>query len=156
MSQSLPPLPPLEPHAHSLLLAADLEVVKSAAIVTGRYQDFHPSAGVAVRATVGSPVKYSWWRDRAELAWPKPWDVPPWKEFRILDDEECRRAYTERLDRHPERVVAQLAGLVTTYPGRRLVLLCYEDVNGGEGCHRRWFADWMWSRYGVEIPELPR
>src|SRR5262245_59335301 len=37
---------------------------------------------------------------------------------------------------------------------RGIVLLCYEDVRTGERCHRRYLADWLESRAGLEIPEL--
>src|SRR5262245_31563894 len=38
---------------------------------------------------------------------------------------------------------------------RGIALLCYEDVRAGERCHRRYLADWLKSRAGLEIPELP-
>jgi hypothetical protein len=142
-------------NTHSLRLAADLEVVRDALFVTGRYQDFRPELGVGVRTTLGGPEKYGWWRNRARLVMPKPWAVPPWREFRIEDATEGEAAYCTRLDGESDRVIHQLADLATQFPGRRLVLLCYEDVHRGEVCHRRWFADWMWSRWQIEIPELP-
>ena len=38
--------------------------------------------------------------------------------------------------------------------GLPVVLLCYEDVRAGEGCHRRYLADFLLSEAGVEVPEL--
>jgi hypothetical protein len=126
---------------------ADLEVVRDARIVTGRYQQFQPSQGVPVRTTVGAP---RFWR-HGPLLHAKA--ITPWYEFR-LDEAEAEAKYKERLDREAHRVIRQLAALVTEAGDQTLVLLCYDDLDAGAYCHRRWFADWLWDRYGIEVPEL--
>ena len=38
--------------------------------------------------------------------------------------------------------------------GRRLVILCFEDVLAGHFCHRRVWAGWWHERTGQSVPEL--
>jgi hypothetical protein len=131
----------------SLTLEADLDVLRDARIVTGRYQRFQPTEGVPVRTTVGAP---RFWRHGTML---QAKAITPWYEFR-LPEEEAEVAYKDRLDREAGRVIHQLAGLVAQAGDRTLVLLCFDDLNAGSYCHRRWFAEWLWDSYQIEVPEL--
>jgi hypothetical protein len=119
-------------------------------IVTGRYQTWRPEDGTPVRITVGSP---RFWHNRAPLADGRR--LAPWG---LMDpnmpEDECRQRYEARLDALGDEVVTLLARLVTEYPGERLVLCCFEDVHGGDDCHRRWLAAWLEARYGLDVPEL--
>lgn len=51
-------------------------------------------------------------------------------------------------------VVARLAAIARSQPGRQLVVLCFENVYAGQVCHRRWFAEWLEDRYGIAVPEV--
>ena len=66
-----------------------------------------------------------------------------------------RSASTARLDRHGADGIAKLAEIARRNPAERLVLLCFEDVNAGEECHRRWLAEWMEQKYQLTVTELP-
>jgi hypothetical protein len=127
---------------------ADLAVVRSTAIVTGRYRLWRPEHGVAVQITVGTP-KFGRWPDLVDGRIMAP--------FGLLSEDmptdEARRRYRQRLDDRADRVVAALASIATRHPNQTLCLLCFEDVHAGEECHRRWLADWLDDRYGIVVPE---
>ena len=65
-----------------------------------------------------------------------------------------RRSAVARLDAHADEIVAGGAYVALSYPGGPLVPLCFEDVHGGEHCHRLWFAKYFEDRDGIEVPEL--
>lgn len=121
-------------------------------LATSRYRGFQPSWGVPVRITVGYPrgVRYKC-ENVPALA---PWELfrPPYKGINDIPVE--RLVYFRRMADHEEEILAQLARLAQQHPDERCVLLCYEDVNGGEACHRRWAAEWFQLRYGWDIPEI--
>jgi hypothetical protein len=127
----------------------DLTVVRAAGLATARYQDWRPAYRVPVRTTVGTP--HFWQHGELEFV---P-ELAPYGIFgrRLPDDDACAR-YAARLDRETDRVVAALADLARRHRGRRLCLLCFENVAAGETCHRRWFAEWCSRALGIEVPEL--
>ena len=127
---------------------SDLAVVRSATLATGRYQTWRPEDGVPIRTTVGAP---KFWRG------PDLVDGRVMAPYGLLSDDlttdEARRRYRQRLDEQADGVAAALATIATEHPGQPLVLLCYENVQAGEQCHRRWLAGWLADRYGIEVPE---
>jgi hypothetical protein len=130
-------------------LPDEIEHVRSATIVTGRYQAWRPEHGVPVRTTVGRP---RFWRgpqlvDGRVLA-------PYGLLGKGLSDAECRERYWARLDDRADLVVQGLADIVRQHPGQTLVLCCFEDVTKGQECHRRWFATWAERRLGIVVPEV--
>ena len=68
--------------------------------------------------------------------------------------DERRERYERRLDERSDEVVALLARLAVEHPGEQLCLLCFEDVHAGQECHRRWLAEWIEDRFGIDVPEL--
>jgi hypothetical protein len=131
-------------------LEVALELLAAAPLVTGRYGKFNPDLGVPIRSTVGYP---RFWR-HGPLVHAK--EITPYGVFgnRELDDSAQRIAYLARLQDLAVPAVEFLAGVARQHPGQRLVVCCFEDVHAGEECHRRWFADWFESRYGIAVPEL--
>jgi hypothetical protein len=132
-------------------IVEDLAVIAEAGVVTSRYQSWRPEFGVPVRITVGEP---KFWRsgvleDVPELA---PWERATWYLPTVA---ERRAVYEKRLARYGDEAIAKLAEIAQRHSGRRLVLLCFEDVNAGEECHRRWCAEWFEQRHGLVVPELP-
>jgi hypothetical protein len=118
-------------------------------LVTSRYRSWKPAHGVPIRSTVGEP---KFWRG-PPLVFVRA--LAPYGDFgRHLPTDEARRRYLARLDRHAEEIVTALAALARSHPDQPLVVLCFEDVHAGQVCHRRWFAEWMQDRHGVEFPEL--
>jgi hypothetical protein len=65
-----------------------------------------------------------------------------------------RLGTVRRLDTHAETIVEHLAAIGRRHPGEQLVVLCFENVDAGADCHRRWLAEWLEERYGVVVPEL--
>jgi hypothetical protein len=128
----------------------DVAALSACGIVTTRYASWRVADGVPVRATVGEP---KFWRGPS-LVFVR--ELAPWG---LLDPQiptdECRRRYVARLDAQAERVVVALAEVAGSHAGRRLCVLCFEDVHAGEVCHRRWFGEWFEDRYGIVVPELP-
>jgi hypothetical protein len=53
-----------------------------------------------------------------------------------------------------ERLWGAFQRISAEHGGRRLVLLCFENVLAGESCHRRMFAEWWKDKSGQEVPEL--
>jgi hypothetical protein len=71
-----------------------------------------------------------------------------------LDPEEWRTRYLAGLDDQAEGIARRLDDLAAEYPGRPLVLCCFERVERGERCHRTYFAEWWANRTGTKVLEL--
>jgi hypothetical protein len=130
-------------------LADDWELLVGR-IVTSRYQSWQPGHGVPIQVTIGTPKFWGGRRQLVDLRIAAPWGLMDPE----LPTDECRRLYVQRLDDRADRIVGGLAAIARQNPGERLVLLCFEDVEAGQVCHRRWFAEWFEDRYGIEVPEL--
>jgi hypothetical protein len=122
-------------------------------LVTGRWQDFRPDFGVPIRITVGHPkfVRYAY--ERAMSLAPHELFRPPYKDIDDIPTEKW--VYFKRLVEHEAAILRELAAVAAKHPGRTGVLLCYENVNAGEECHRRWAAEWFRDNYGWDVPEIP-
>jgi hypothetical protein len=119
-------------------------------LATGRFSTFRAEAGVPVAITLSRPkfpLPYRLEHEARRLA--------PWGLFDVKDPAEFTRRYRERLDRLDlDALVAKFEAISAAEGGRRLVLLCFEDVHAGQACHRRDFADWFEERTGQAVPEL--
>lgn len=72
-----------------------------------------------------------------------------------VDDKEFDERYLAHLNMvGVDRIRDRLELIVESMGHDELVLLCYEDVSKGEGCHRRTFAEWWEKQTGQAIPEL--
>lgn len=70
-------------------------------------------------------------------------------------EEEFDSAYRGQLDHFgPAAIGNVLSAFVTGHRAPGAVVLCFEDVLGGEACHRRTFAAWWQERTGTAVPEL--
>lgn len=133
-------------------LSEDLELLaEPGRLVTTRYKTYQPGDGVPVRTTVGAP-RFWRWGDLAFVSEIAPYGV--FRNPRLHSTEAQRMAYADRLTTHQQMLIAKLADLAREHPDQTLCILCYEDVHAGEECHRRWFADWMETRFGILIPEV--
>lgn len=121
-------------------------------LFTGRYRTFRPEFGVPVRITVGAPRNFRHSYDQALALAPYELMRPPYKGIDDIDIE--TRVYRARLATHEDDILAQLEELAAKYSGQAAVLLCYEDVLGGQACHRRWAAEWLGERFGWDVPEI--
>jgi hypothetical protein len=133
-----------------MISRSDLKLL-TGRLMTSRYQTWRPGDGVPVRTTVGAP---KFWNHGPM---PEANSVKPFGVFGrsdLSDDEACR-TYWQRLDWKKARLISELTEIAQQHEGKKLVLLCFEDVYAGEICHRRWFADWFEERFGIEVPELP-
>lgn len=122
-------------------------------LATSRYQDYRPEWGVAVRITVGRPRFFPHPYGEALSLAPYELFQPPYKGIDNIDVE--RRVYRERLERYEQRILAELTAIADRNPGKALILLCFENVNAGQDCHRRWAAEWFSERFGWVVPEIP-
>jgi len=121
-------------------------------VFTARYANRNvPASGLTpVRITVGRPRNIRYKVD-AELL-----DFAPFGELFAIDD---LRLFTqlyvrkvESLGRDPMEQIVELDAQMGCHG---LVLLCFEDLRKREAwCHRRVLAEWLESKYGVEVPEL--
>jgi hypothetical protein len=127
----------------------ELAAIAAAPLMTGRYQTWRPEFGVPIRSTVG---EYKGWR-HGPIEFARP--LAPWGLLsRSISDSEAERRYLDRLDKQADTVVAELAAIARRHPGQALVVLCFENVNAGQVCHRRWFARWFQQQFGIEVAEL--
>ncbi|QBF46392.1 hypothetical protein [Janibacter limosus] len=117
-------------------------------LATCSYSQFTPDMGVAVGTSIGKHPRFR----EAEQCDP----LKPWTVFRKMDDQPLtvqRARYWRQLDDTEARVAAALQDLTARHPGQRLVLMCWEVLDGTNECHRRWAADWL-ARRGLTVPEL--
>lgn len=117
-------------------------------LATCSYSQYTPGMGVPVGTSVGRHPRF---REVEQCDPLKPWTV-----FRKMDDRPLsvqRARYWQQLDDTETRVAAALQDLTARHPGQRLVLLCWEQLDGENECHRRWAADWLTLR-GLTVPEL--
>lgn len=122
------------------------------ALATARYATFKSSWGVPVQASVGGPKFPIDYELREEVR-----ELMPRGLLSVSDPAEFTRRYRERLDRLDLDVLhAQFHAISGRHGGKRIVLLCFEDVRAGELCHRRVFADFWIERTGQDVPELVR
>ena len=121
-------------------------------IATSRYQARElivASSLAPVRITVGYPR----FRLGYELAGSYAGLAPHGLLGKGLNEADFTRLYRLRLDEiGPETIQDELCRLAGGRPG--VVVLCFEDVIAGEGCHRRDFATWWEERTGNEVAEL--
>jgi hypothetical protein len=120
-------------------------------LATSSYRSFDAEMGIPVAASLGRPkwpLRYTLEHEARRLA--------PWGLFDVKDPAEFTRRYRERLDRLDlDALVAKFEAISAQHGGRRVVLLCFEDLTKpGEFCHRRVFADFWQERTGQPVPEL--
>jgi hypothetical protein len=121
-------------------------------LATSSYRQFRPAMGVPVRITLGKPkFRLSYEYEEIKLL------APPPKVFALQDEEEFEAAYLQHLGAvGVERLRRVFESLSGAGGSTRLVLLCFENVFGGESCHRRMFARWWEEQTGQDVPELNR
>ncbi|MFI9591166.1 hypothetical protein [Nonomuraea sp. NPDC052265] len=131
-----------------------MELIKGRPVMlaTSSWKSFDPELGVPIRITVGHPrfVRYPY--EKAMSLAPHELFAPPYKDIDDIPTE--RWVYNKRLVAHQDDILRELTEIAAKYPGRTGVLLCYENVNAGEACHRRWAAEWFHTNYGWEVPEI--
>jgi Protein of unknown function, DUF488 len=121
-----------------------------AELATSSYRQFRPSMGTPVRITLGKPrFRLAYEYEEIRLL------APPPRVFALQDREEFEAAYRQHLDAVGAERLRQVFERVSgEHGGRRLVLLCFENVLAGESCHRRMFARWWKEQTGQDVPEL--
>lgn len=150
-------------HGSTPPLPGDLAVTPSTTgpmvpLVTSRYRAVHdfgklgrPFGFLPVQTSVGSPRFISEAKD-----WPKVGMLAPHGLMKIADRDEFEARYRERLDSHGvPAIAAALHAIYVGQPAPRLplALLCFEDLDVGEWCHRRTFAAWWQEKTGVAIED---
>lgn len=121
-------------------------------IFTSRYQnkqlaDF-PALKVGI--SIGAP--------RFKIAYPviRLKELMPRYPMMKLHGDEFKLVYLAYLQSlTAARVIALLEQTSRANGDADLVLLCFEDVNAGQLCHRRYLAEFLVHHLGIEIPELP-
>jgi hypothetical protein len=97
---------------------------------------------------------------RGALRWKLPyryrramWLAPDNETWALRGDQEgFKRSYLRQLEEiGAEEIVSRLAAIGGGLP---VVMLCFENVNAGEVCHRRYLADFIEERTGIVVPEL--
>jgi hypothetical protein len=71
-----------------------------------------------------------------------------------LDPADWQARYVDGLGAQSGAIEQRLSELAAEHPGETLVLCCFERVERGERCHRRYFAEWWTARTGTDVPEL--
>ncbi|MCX4458604.1 hypothetical protein OOK58_42605 [Streptomyces sp. NBC_01728] len=130
------------------------EVRQPLPLVTTRYQSWKPELGyLPVGVTVGKARFFRHSHESIPALAPVELMRGPLKGIDNIAVE--RIVYFERLRVYEHEILAALQELAARYPDTPACLMCFEDVNAGLDCHRRWYSEWAAARYGWEIPELP-
>lgn len=119
-------------------------------IVTSRFSYEIPADKyVGVGIAVGKPK------------WELPYEcehlntLAPYGIFQKYTGEEYKKHYFSRLDKiGTEKIREQLAEISKRHGNKDVALLCWENLNKGLTCHRRYFAEWWQEKTGEEIEEL--
>lgn len=120
-------------------------------LATCRYADFDDRCGVPVRISVGAPRFPLGYRLEEHI----PELCPAWSWLKLKPDDYDRRFFGKLEKVGVERLRGIFTSMSERHMGRRLVLLCYEEVLGkGQTCHRRGFAEWWYEQTGEEIREI--
>jgi hypothetical protein len=131
-----------------------MKIEQDVELATSRYQSHElivASGLMPIRITRGRPR----FRLHYELAGALPILAPTSSEFRIEDDERFAATYRSRLDSIGAGVIVEeIRSLSALQQAKGLVLLCFEDLASGPICHRRVFADWIFSEIGWNAIEL--
>lgn len=150
-------------HGRTPPLPGDLAVTPSTTgpmvpLVTSRYRAVHdfakagrPFGFVPVKTSVGSPRFIAEAKD-----WPQVGMLAPHGLMMITDREEFEARYRARLDEHGVLAIAEALRAVhdgQSAPRLPLALLCFEDLDKGEWCHRRTFAAWWEEKTGQAIED---
>ena len=120
-------------------------------IMTGRYQDkcINDSEHYAVRTTRGSPRFPLPYTLEATFS-----EIQPPREIFAAEFHEFRPAYEAHLDRvGVEAITTRMGQLDEQAGGRRVVLLCYCDLEEAPFCHRTLFRNWLFKSTGQLLPE---
>ncbi len=81
--------------------------------------------------------------------------LAPYGIFKKYKGEEFKKRYFLKLEElGVNRVRAMLENISRRNGYRDIALLCWENLNKGLTCHRRYFAEWWQEKTGEEIEEL--
>lgn len=139
---------------HLTLLAeqnSEQEIGELPTLYTARWSNRHLESGeyAPVRTTLGAPkfpIPYEY--DHFKALSPQGWMMK-------LNEDDFARAYRVHLDRTGLKFLIGAFKLLGARNGwKPLTLLCFEDVHGGEFCHRRVFAEWWEEKTGQKVEEL--
>ena len=116
-------------------------------IYTGRWSAKYNNA-VKVSISVGDP---RW----MTVDW-KIKELAPYGIHGKYKGDIAKMMYRENLKKMGiNRITALLKKAQEQFPGKDIILCCWENVHKGEACHRRWLADWMNENGGQDLPEAP-
>jgi hypothetical protein len=115
-------------------------------LATCSFKEFEAEMGVPVQTSVGN-ARY------IKFAVEQGKSMAPYGLLKVGDPVEFERRYRDRLNSHTNAIMANLTSLATSYPGQRLVLLCFEDLRQA-WCHRIFLARWLEALGAQPIPEL--
>jgi hypothetical protein len=102
-------------------------------------------AGIQPVAIVRSPPKWYQGPNYQTLA-------PSYDNFRINDKNLFRTRFLVQLGGlDPKAILEDLQDLSN---GQDIALLCYENVLGGDWCHRQVVAEWLHKSLGIKIEEF--
>jgi hypothetical protein len=106
--------------------------------------------GVPVQTSIGRPRFSLEYELREQVS-----ELMPVGLLGKMSDDEFTSRYRERLARLDlDALRAKFDAIQKRHDGKRVVLLCFEDVRAGEFCHRRVFADFWLERTGELVPEV--
>jgi uncharacterized protein YeaO (DUF488 family) len=128
-------------------------------VMISRYQ-----AADLISTSGAAPVGISLWGVRFKIPYTVAARikelVPPSTALKSLRKQEIgwpefEANYIEKLDTFGAgSILDRLQSVAAEVGNQKLVLLCFENVNMGELCHRRIFAQWFEERTNEHVPEL--
>lgn len=114
-------------------------------IYTGRWTGKYENA-IKVSICVGDP---KW----ATVEW-KIKELAPYGIHGKYKGDVAKMMYREALKKIGVKgIAALLKKAEEQFPGKNIILCCWENVHKGEACHRRWLAEWLKENGGMDLQE---
>lgn len=114
-------------------------------IFTGRWNG-HYNDSIKVSISVGDP---KWMTPEYKIR-----DLAPYGIHGKFTGEIAKKLYFDKLNKIGSRGIKDLLKRAEQlFPNKNIILCCWEDVNKGEACHRRWLAEWLQINDGMILLE---
>lgn len=116
-------------------------------ILTGRYSGKYAENTVKVAISVGKP---RWGGYDAEIKELAPYGI----HGKNYPEEIAKDLYMRQLDElGVSGIKVVFKKIASQFEGKDVILCCWENVNQGEECHRRWLAEYILQHTGKELKE---
>lgn len=125
------------------------EVTDNPTFATCSFPEFRDEMGHPVRASMGKPkypLRYELFSDM--------WEFTPRGFYLRRPYDQYREAMYAQLDRYGVEHIRNVLEGISCQWGRTPVLLCFEQLDRKDWCHRTMLREWWAEKTGELVPEL--